>query len=168
MEHFSFYSVRDLWGVELARHDRQKLVGPKGERLDIRGPIADLDRISWKGRTIFIVFDANVSDNDSVKFARKGLSRETATRGADVRLVTLPADCGVNGIDDLLALWGPIKVLQLFDTAVSGARLRVIPSPQFQSTPDGISRTTTRGDVLDGKVNLTNFAVSDCHEYRVG
>lgn len=76
-----------------------------------------------------------------------------------MKLVSLPEDCGVNGIDDLLMKWGPSKVLKLFDTAVSGARLRVIPSPQFQSTPDGISRTTTKGDVLM-QVNLTNFAAT--------
>ena len=59
-----------------------KTGGPAGERLDIKGPISDLARIEWKGRTVFIVFDANVHTNDSVKAARKGIARELATRGA--------------------------------------------------------------------------------------
>src|SRR6185437_14534532 len=89
--------------------------GPKGERLDVRGPIADLSRITWTGRIAFIVFDANVHTNDSVKWARIGISRELAKRGADVKLVNLPEDCQVNGIDDLLASWGPTRVLELFN-----------------------------------------------------
>ena len=52
--------------------------GPKGESLDVIGPIADLSRIPWDGRTVFIVFDANVHTNDSVQWARTGISRELA------------------------------------------------------------------------------------------
>src|SRR5580704_16894489 len=67
-----------------------KTGGPKGERLDVKGPIADLGRIPWGGRRVFIVFDANVHTNDSVKWARNGICRELASRTADVRLVSLP------------------------------------------------------------------------------
>jgi uncharacterized protein DUF3854 len=133
-----------------------KAGGPKGERVDVTGPIADLSRCEWRGRTIFIVFDANVHTNDSVKWARKGLCRELATRGAEVKIVNLPEDCQVNGIDDLLAAWGPIRVLELFDSAVSGARLRVVLPPQFQSGPDGMFRVTTSGERLS-QIQLTNF-----------
>src|SRR5438270_5336542 len=75
-----------------------KAGGPKGETLDAKGPIADLSRLAWKGRKVFIVFDTNVQTNESVKWARRGISRELATRGAQVDLVNLPEDCGVNGI----------------------------------------------------------------------
>src|ERR1035438_967817 len=92
-----------------------KTGGPKGERLDVKGPIADLSRVAWAGRTAFIVFDANIHRNESVKWARKGIARELATRAAVVKLVNLPEDCGANGIDDLLAAWGPARVLELLD-----------------------------------------------------
>ena len=133
-----------------------KTGGSSGERLDVKGPIADLARIEWRGRTVFVVFDANVHTNDSVKAARKGIARELATRGADVKFVNLPEDCGVNGIDDLLAKWGPVKVLGLFEMAIAGTRLEVVLPPQFQSRPDGMFRVTKNGEVLK-EIQLTNY-----------
>jgi Domain of unknown function (DUF3854) len=132
-----------------------KTGGPNGERLDLKGPIADLSRIQWNDRRVFIVFDSNVHTNESVKWARKGIARELGTRGAKVDFVNLPENCGVNGIDDLLAAWGPAKVLELFERSVSGARLEVRLPPQFQSKPEGLFRTTGREQL--SQVQLTNF-----------
>jgi hypothetical protein len=133
-----------------------KAGGPKGERLDIKGPIADLSRVPWNGRKVFIIFDANVHTNESVKWARKGISRELATRGAQVDFVTLPNDCGVNGIDDLLADWGPARVLELFDASTSAPRLDVVLPPEFQSTSGGLFRVTSKGERLT-QTRLTNY-----------
>lgn len=133
-----------------------KTGGPNGESLPVRGPIPDLAWIFWERRTAFIIFDANVHTNDSVRWARNGISRELASRGADVKLVNLPEDCQINGIDDLLAAWGPTRVLELFDAALSGARLQVVVPPQFQATPDGMFRITSRGQ-QQSKFQLTNF-----------
>jgi len=143
-------------GVWNWRGTAGKTGGPKGERLDIKGPINDLNRIPWSGRRVFIVFDANVHTNDSVKWARKGLCKELVTRGAEVKFVNLPTDCGVNGIDDLLALWGPARVLDLFEAAVSGVELRVILPTQYQSRPEGMFRVTTNGQRLS-QIQLTTF-----------
>jgi Domain of unknown function (DUF3854) len=134
-----------------------KTGGPKGERLDVKGPIADLSRVEWNGRKVFIVFDTNVHTNESVNWARKGISQNLATRGAEVDLVTLPEDCGVNGIDDLLAAWGPARVLGLFDASTSGARLDdVVLPPQFQSTSEGLFRVISKGELLT-RIQLTNY-----------
>ena len=133
-----------------------KTGGPKGERLDVKGPIVDLGRIPWDERLVYIVFDTNVHTNDSVKWARKGICRELTIRTAKVALVNLPEDCGVNGIDDLLAAWGPAKVLELFDRSVSGARLEIVLPPQFQSRPDGMFRITAKSGGLT-QVQLTNY-----------
>ncbi len=133
-----------------------KTPGPNGESLDVRGPIADLARVTWKGRKVFIVFDSNVHTNDQVKWARTGLSRHLATCEAEVKLVNLPKDCGVNGIDDLLALRGSKEVLTLFDSAVSGARLEIQLPPQYQSKPEGIFRVTGSGERLS-QTQLTTF-----------
>jgi hypothetical protein len=81
-----------------------KANGLRGERIDLKGPIADLGRIQWKDRKVFIVFDTNVHTNDSVKWARKGIARELATRGAGVQLVNLPEDCGGTA---LMICWPP-------------------------------------------------------------
>jgi hypothetical protein len=109
--------------------------GPNGERIDLTGPIPDLSRIEWKGRKVFIVFDVNVHTNDDIKWARRGIARELATRSAEVNLVNLPEDCGVNGVDDLLAAWGPDRVLELFEKSVPGTKLHVVLPTQFQSNP---------------------------------
>ena len=79
----------------------------RGARQDVRGPIPDLDRIVWQGRTVYIIFDANVCSNESVRAARLGLAKELKRRGADVRFVDLPVTENVNGVDDLLAIRGP-------------------------------------------------------------
>ncbi len=91
--------------------------GPNGERIDTKGPISDLNRIDWRGRQVFILFDTNVHTNESVRVARRGLARELAGREAEVSFVDLPEDCGVNGVDDLLGVWGPERVLELFSSA---------------------------------------------------
>ena len=68
----------------------------------------------------------------------------------------LPEDCGVNGVDDLLAKWGPARVLKLFEKSSSGVRLEVVSPPQFQSRPAGMFRVTKRGELLT-EVRLTNY-----------
>jgi hypothetical protein len=136
-----------------------KATGPTGERVNLKGPIADLNRIAWKGRKVFIVFDANVHTNDSVKWARNGIARDLAGRAAEVKFVNLPDDCGVNGIDDLLAVWGPERVLELFDNSVSGACLYVVPPPQFKSRSEGMFREIAKGEQLS-RTQLTNFRAS--------
>ena len=136
-----------------------KTGGPRGERLDVKGPIPDLDRIAWKGRKVFIIFDTNVHTNDSVKWARKGIARELATRGAKVEFVNLPEDCGVNGIDDLLAAWGPERVLELFVKGTHAANLEVVLPPQFQSRPGGMFRVTQKGELLT-EIQLSNYRAS--------
>lgn len=67
-----------------------KTGGPNGERLDVKGPINDLTLITWAERTVFIIFDANVSSNESVGWARSGLARELASRHAVVKFINLP------------------------------------------------------------------------------
>jgi hypothetical protein len=133
-----------------------KVGGPKGERLDLKGPIADFNRIEWKDRRVRILFDANVHTNDSVKWARTGIARELATRGSVVDFINIPEDSGVNGVDDLLAAWGPSRVLELFEESVSAARLQVVLPPQFQARPEGMFRVVTQGQRLS-QVQLTNY-----------
>ena len=78
----------------------------KGARCDVKGVIPDFERIAWRGRTVKILFDTNVATNKLVKAARSRLRKELVARGAMVRFVDLPADSGVNGVDDLLASEG--------------------------------------------------------------
>jgi Domain of unknown function (DUF3854) len=143
-----------------------KTGGPNGERLDVKGPIPDLNRIRWDRRTVYIIFDTNVHTNEAVKQACSGLARLLAQAGALVKFVTLPEECGVNGVDDLLANLGPEKVLELIDQATDGRRLHVVPSPQFEARPDGMYRVTQHGDQLR-RTQLTNYRAAIVTNIRV-
>ncbi len=106
-----------LAGVWNWRGTIGKTIGPNGDRRDVKGPIPDLDRITWQERQISILFDANVHTNESVAVARKMLAVELRKRGARVKFVDVPADAGVNGVDDLVGLWGSDRVLELITTS---------------------------------------------------
>lgn len=107
-----------------------KTIDAKGLHRDVKGPIPDLGRVTWASRTVYIAFDSNVSGNESVEYARIGLAKELRGRGAEVRLINLPSDDGVNGIDDLLASRGPDFVLGL----IEGAQPEVRSERKSQST----------------------------------
>jgi predicted P-loop ATPase len=87
-----------------------KTNGPDGERLDVKGPIPDLERIAWKSRKVIIAYDADASQKDLVRFARAELARHLRGRGAVVGFLEWDAKQG-KGIDDHLALAGPENVL---------------------------------------------------------
>jgi hypothetical protein len=88
-----------------------------GERQDVKGPIPDLDRVVWAKREVAILFDVNVHTNESVRAARAMLASELRRRGAHVLFVDLPADAGINGIDDYVGKHGPDEALKLVATA---------------------------------------------------
>ena len=146
-------------GVWNWRGNVGKANGPRGDRVDVMGPIPDLARLRWDKRKTLILYDVNVHTNDNVKLARKGIARELATRGGEVEFINLPEDCGVNGVDDLLADWGPQKVLELFEKPVDGLRREVVLPPQFQVKPEGMFRTVQKGEQLS-ETQLTNFRAS--------
>jgi len=79
------FLVCALSGVWNFRGTIGKLTDSGGVRVDEKGPIPDLAKINWAGRTVTIVFDANVTENDSVRAARKELTRELQGRQAVVR-----------------------------------------------------------------------------------
>ena len=95
-----------------------KETGPNGERASVKGPIPDLEGLTWSKRKVFTLFDANVHTNSSVAAARNALGDELTRRGAEVLHTDMPEGiAGVNGPDDLLAEWGPRRVLDLLEGA---------------------------------------------------
>jgi P4 family phage/plasmid primase-like protien len=104
-----------------------KTTGNDGTRRDVKGPIPDLARMAWEGRRVTIVFDANATTNESVSAARDALAVELTRRGAEVFIADLPEVVGVNGVDDLIGLWGPDRVRELIGAARvwKGAAARV-------------------------------------------
>jgi hypothetical protein len=146
--------VVGLSGVWNFRGTVGKASGPNGERQDVKGVITDLDTIMWKGRTVVIVFDSNASTNPSVNAARRYLAWELKRRGAEVRLVDIPPEDGVNGVDDLLGLHGPKHVMALLAQAMPIEKhLRV---GGYQATDLGL-QWIEKKDGAESIHALTNF-----------
>jgi len=93
----------------------------EGNRVDVRGPIADLSRIVWDDRRVLIIFDADLEGNDSVAAARSQLTKELRARAAQISWFHWPEDRPENakGIDDLIHAIGPDKALALIEAALS-------------------------------------------------
>jgi hypothetical protein len=108
-----------LSGVWNWRGTVGKAPGPNGDRRDVKGPIHDLSRVTWAGRNVIILFDVNIATNTSVQAARAQVTCELQRRGAKVQWFVWPGEVpqGVNGIDDLVAAWGPSRVLSLMKQA---------------------------------------------------
>lgn len=90
----------------------------KGSRYQVKSPLPDLDRIAWKGRTVYILFDSNAATNEDVGRARRALAAELMHRGARVLIVNLPVEAGINGCDDYLAKHGPRKLDEVIAAAL--------------------------------------------------
>jgi hypothetical protein len=77
----------------------------KDHRSGKSAPIADLDRIEWKGRTVYVCYDSDLATKPAVRFAEFRLARELRERGADVYAIRIPS--GPNGekvgLDDYLS-----------------------------------------------------------------
>jgi putative DNA primase/helicase len=99
------------------RDRREKQPGPTGKRVSVSGPVAQLGLIAWEGRRVYILFDNNVLTNPMVAAARNQFAQELASRGAEVLLIDLPAENGINGIDDYLAKHGPKSAMKLIAQA---------------------------------------------------
>jgi predicted P-loop ATPase len=87
-----------------------KATAPDGQRLNVKGPILDLDWITWKGRKVIIAFDADAAVKDQVRFARIELAQHLRRQGAVVGFLEWDLAHG-KGIDDHLAAVGPEAVL---------------------------------------------------------
>ena len=76
----------------------------KDKRSGESAPIPDLDKITWKDRTVSVVYDSDLATKPAVRFAEFRLGRELRERGAEVFAVRLPG--GPNGekvgLDDYL------------------------------------------------------------------
>src|SRR5262249_11395327 len=71
-------------------------------------PIADLDRVTWKGRTVIVVFDSDLAEKPAVAWAEHQLCQELRRRDAMVYVLRLPdGPRGQKmGLDDYLVAYG--------------------------------------------------------------
>ena len=88
-----------------------------GARVDEKGPLPDLMRITWADRDVILLFDANASSNTHVRAARRALAQELTKHAAHVRIADLPAETGINGPDDYLAAHADSAIFTLLENA---------------------------------------------------
>jgi putative DNA primase/helicase len=84
----------------------------------------DLDRIEWKGRPTFIVFDSDAVENENVGRNERELAAALAARGAVVKIVRIPHGPPDSegkptklGVDDYLVAHGPAAFQKLLESA---------------------------------------------------
>jgi putative DNA primase/helicase len=111
------FLVTGLSGVWNWRSTIGKTTDAEGNRVDVKGAIADLSRLTWDERSVLILFDSDIEDNESVRAARFLLTKELRSRGARVSWFQWPQPPQAKGIDDLLAAIGPEPVLRLIEAA---------------------------------------------------
>jgi len=97
-------------GVWSFRGTIGKKTSSTGERIDEKGVIADVERVTWQGRKVLIAFDADAPEKEQVRIARAQLARELRSRGATVAFFEWDIATG-KGIDDHFAAVGPDVVL---------------------------------------------------------
>src|SRR5262249_39248473 len=86
-------------------------------------PITDLDRVTWKGRAVVIVFDSDLAEKPAVAWAEHQLCRELRGRGAIVYVVRLPDSPGGQkpGLGDYLLAFGVESFRRLEMTSLADA-----------------------------------------------
>jgi len=86
--------------------------------------LPSLDRIAWKGRPVFLLYDSDLTDKPEVKDAESRLAALLTTKGAVVRVGRLPdgppdenGEPAKVGLDDYLLAHKPGDLQKLLDSA---------------------------------------------------
>jgi len=89
--------------------------------------LSELDKLLWKNRKVFIVFDSDISQKYSVKQAELRLSIELLNRGANVLSIRLPnePDGRKNGLDDFIVRHGAESFRELIKKAQPTLELHI-------------------------------------------
>lgn len=91
------------------------------------GFLVELEGCVWKNRTVYIVFDSDVTEKHGVRHAEARLAIELLNRGAKVLSVRLPGESSgeKNGFDDYLVRHGREAFEELIKRAQSTVELHI-------------------------------------------
>jgi predicted P-loop ATPase len=125
---------------------------------NVKGAIADLGRVEWPGRHVVLLYDTNVKANEGVAQARRGLTRELESRGAEISWFDWPSDIPetVNGIDDFLAQRGPEETIRQLGKARRKTRKRKVATVAEAVRGEAWEGMLIRGDNNGIKPMLAN------------
>jgi hypothetical protein len=112
----------DMWSAPRPKGEDGRRVGPK-----VLGN--GLEKIAWKGRRTFIVFDSDKNTNPRVLRAERDFAKALRQAGADVRLVALPPlpGGGKCGLDDFLIQYGAEALRKLLEETATATKAGLLP-----------------------------------------
>jgi Domain of unknown function (DUF3854)/Domain of unknown function (DUF927) len=124
-----------------------------GNRTDVKGVISDLDLVRWDRRFVLLAFDKDCRTNESVRIASAALAKELRRRRAIVKMFDIPEEAECSGADDLLAIWGPERVLERIEVAFESDD--AIQAGYYLQAGSYWRNSTTRDGATH--IQLTNF-----------
>ena len=119
--HLLVLGMGGCWGWRNTHQERNE----RGVLVDVKGEVFDLTYLA--DREVYVLLDANVTENDKVRFAETGLIAALKKRNSRVHLCRLPQTKGVNGPDDYIAVAGDEAMAAVLDSAkVTDSRPRIL------------------------------------------
>jgi len=112
------------------------LTGVYGWKDKRSGFLPELAAMNWQGRKVCIVFDSDRADNHKVLRAERALAGELTQRGAEVFILSLPAetDGEKNGLDDYLKRHGREPFHKLVERAKPAHKVHDIAETDTEVT----------------------------------
>jgi hypothetical protein len=162
LSYFESYEPRflvvGLNGVYGYRGTVGKDFDENGVRRSIKGVIADINRIRMRDRLAYIAYDADVRTKPEVRRARTLFAKELLERGAAaVRYVEIPPEANAKGIDDVLFVWGPDRVLEELIARAPSATARSKAASAYVAHDGRLWRKTVDRVGLEIEIALSNF-----------
>lgn len=148
---FLAVSIQGVWNW---RGTTGKEINANGQRVDVKGPINDLDWLDFKGRRVVICFDSDAATNEKVQWAQKKFAEELRSRGADAHIAAIPQRGEKLGIDDFLFQYGPKEALEIIDNA----KLWEVSPEQERAQTKALTALMERADLFqttEGKLFAT-------------
>ena len=118
--------------------------------MDEKGPLPDLDLITFGNRDVVILFDANAATNNKVQAARRAFAAELAKSGAKVRIGELPAKDNINGPDDYIGAHGDDALFVIIDAAKPVSTRNAKPPKPKQGREVTLDDPEPWADPVDG------------------
>lgn len=131
---FPAVGLGGVWNWLTRQSEDEDAEGDEDKKRQPSRPIADLDKVVWKERKVYIAFDSDKNEKPDVLLAEERLAVELQQRGAKVYLVDLPAD--TKGLDDYAVKYGPRALAQLVREARPAPRSIVLIPGQLPAMVD--------------------------------
>jgi putative DNA primase/helicase len=158
-------AIGGVWSFALKREK-----GPDGKK----GPrvlIPDLARVAWLGRIVYIVYDSDATTNPDVMRAEWRLAEVLAARGAEVRVVRLPAEANgdKNGLDDFIVRHGADALRNLIGSATKPSKPKSDKPNDDPDNPHLLASGFLKAvSPPTGQPYLLRFWRGDFHKYECG